>query len=252
MNNVKEGDKVLILWNNNDQNEITTFVNELKNKKPGDVVLENSEMITEESRQHSSFDVVISNWMPPFQIQHTDTILALIVKLLKPNGKIVMKDETDITSALKLNGFVNINKRIKNNVYTAEKPSFEVGSKASIKFDSKAAVWKLDKTVEAQWNSAADDDDDIIDPDELLDENDFKKPDQQSLRVCATTGKRKACADCSCGLAEELRGEVKDTPKSSCGSCYLGDAFRCATCPYLGMPAFKPGEKVMLDLKSDI
>lgn len=100
----------------------------------------------------------------------------------------------------------------------------------------------------------------MMDPDELLDEDDKEKPDPASLKVCGTTGKRKACKDCSCGLAEELSAELigktvdPNPSKSSCGSCYLGDAFRCATCPYLGMPAFKPGEKIQLTdnlLKAD-
>jgi len=76
---------------------------------------------------------------------------------------------------------------------------------------------------------------------------------------CST--KPKACANCSCGRAElEAEEETKtsiekkiETGKveSSCGSCYLGDAFRCASCPYKGLPAFKPGDKVKLDLSKD-
>lgn len=250
MENIKLGDNVLIIWNKDDQSNISKFVEEINGiVRNGSVVLENSEMIIESSRPHSSYDIIVSNWLSPHTVKHTDSLLALIVKLLKPSGKVLLKDDIDLNSALKINGLINIVKA-SDNIYVAEKPKFEVGSKATLKLNNKPNVWKLDDTVEAAWVGS--NDDEIIDDNQLLDEDDLKKPDQISLRVCATTGKRKACADCSCGLAEELRGEVKDTPKSSCGSCYLGDAFRCATCPYLGMPAFKPGEKVLLELKSDI
>jgi len=113
----------------------------------------------------------------------------------------------------------------------------------------KNAIWSLD--------DLNDDEVDLIDPDTLIDEEDLKKPEAASLKVCGTTGKRKACKDCSCGLAEDLAEGKAITTKSvnsSCGSCYLGDAFRCASCPYLGMPAFKPGEKIQLSdrqLKAD-
>lgn len=101
----------------------------------------------------------------------------------------------------------------------SEKPNYEVGSAAKLSFGKKPTVtankiWKLDV-----------DDDEMIDADELLDEEDKQKPTSESLRVCSTTGKRKACKDCSCGLADELEAEAKGasidpnpTQKSSCGS----------------------------------
>jgi hypothetical protein len=111
------------------------------------------------------------------------------------------------------------------------------------------------------WSLQSDDlgEDDLINTDDLLDETDLSKYDCGTSD--AVTGKKKACKNCSCGLAQELEmetaGEIKQMQqrkKSACGSCYLGVAFRCASCPYLGMPAFKPGEKVQLPdrlLKAD-
>ncbi|KAK7542592.1 cytokine-induced anti-apoptosis inhibitor 1, Fe-S biogenesis-domain-containing protein [Phyllosticta citribraziliensis] len=124
-----------------------------------------------------------------------------------------------------------------------------------------------------------DDDDDLIDEDELLTEQDKMRPVMPPPECRPKVGKRRrACKDCTCGLAQQLEQEDKakreaadkalNTMKlesedlaevdftvqgkvGSCGNCALGDAFRCDGCPYIGLPAFKPGEEVRL-LNNDI
>ncbi|KAL1450481.1 hypothetical protein WDU94_002845 [Cyamophila willieti] len=274
-----------------------SYMDSLKTKVGNDGVVqfENIDRLSLADHTLSSYDVVISGIMEPYTLLHTKDLLSKVVKLVKPKGKVILYQVTtpsdpatgaipsldQFKSSLVLSGFTNIQtpveiplsddqtKQIQNALQVdsklvayhvqIEKPNFEIGSSAKLSLGAPvkdvAAVWKLD----------ADDiaDDDLIDSDQLLNEDDLKKPDPASLKVCGTTGKRKACKDCSCGLAEELDEEAKEkqkisgdpAPKSSCGSCYLGDAFRCATCPYLGMPAFKPGEKVSisdLQLKADV
>ncbi|KAK4191503.1 putative Anamorsin [Podospora australis] len=118
------------------------------------------------------------------------------------------------------------------------------------------------------------DDDDLVDEDTLLTEADMRRPIQQPPECAPQPGKkRRACKDCTCGLAERLQAEDKarrekaesarNTLKlksedlseldftvkgktGSCNGCYLGDAFRCEGCPYIGLPAFKPGEEVTI------
>ncbi|RXW21175.1 hypothetical protein EST38_g4680 [Candolleomyces aberdarensis] len=143
----------------------------------------------------------------------------------------------------------------------------------------KKALWAL-TTAESSAPSTP-----KIDAESLLTAEDKARPVPTCAPVDRSAPRRKkACKNCSCGLAEleeedringkvvlidsSLDGEAKamtpeererliaaakNAPKatSSCGSCFLGDAFRCASCPYLGLPAFNPGEKVEIDFGMD-
>ena len=62
-----------------------------------------------------------------------------------------------------------------------KKPDFETGSSQPLSFASKIQAKKVDK--KAVWN-LDDDDDDLVDPDTLIDEDDMKKPAESSLRGC--------------------------------------------------------------------
>ena len=88
-----------------------------------------------------------------------------------------------------------------------------------------------------------------VDQNALLDENDMQV--EEECGPSDQPKKKKACKNCNCGLKEQLESNegTNELPQgqSSCGNCYLGDAFRCSGCPYKGLPAFLPGDKVMLN-----
>jgi hypothetical protein len=158
--------------------------------------------------------------------------------------------------------------------------------------EAKKALWSINR------------DSPKIDTESLITDEDWIKPTCEPFDPVNRPRRKKACKGCTCGLADLLEEEnnqsnvvlldgsqnglaqevapsekdrllkaAKAAPNatSSCGSCYLGDAFRCASCPYIGaylcyiernvflmtrallsgLPAFKPGEKVQIDLGMD-
>jgi hypothetical protein len=164
----------------------------------------------------------------------------------------------------------------------AQKPALAAGASVSLKTKvasvalprrsvaAKKAIWDL---TPARG--------DTIDAESLLTDADRARPAACEPATAGGPRRRKACKGCTCGLAEEEEAELQSglatvvlldgsegggatevalsekerlsraaraAPKatSSCGSCFLGDAFRCASCPYMG--GYFPDEKFRFSL----
>jgi len=158
---------------------------------------------------------------------------------------------------------------------TLKKPNMQLGSAVTLSFANAQQI-ESNKKVKTSHTPSQDvwkislEDLEAEELDFVQEENLLHKEDLLREKVvdfdpndCGSgVGKQKACKNCTCGRAEGKFDDVKpakkitledlekgiELPESSCGSCFLGDAFRCPTCPMLGLPAFKPGEKVKLNI----
>lgn len=238
-------------------------------------------------------------------------LLSQLLSALEPLGTLHVHNVTpsfsDVSSHLTNSGFTVLTTIIADGDVIAQKPAHSTAGVAvplrrkvdPAKKASKKALWTLSAPSTPS-----------IDAESLLTEADRQRPVPTCEPIVKGAPRRKkACKNCTCGLAEleaeelaqskvvlldgaeagqtlEVAQSEKDrlvaaaaaAPKatSSCGNCYLGDAFRCDSCPYrgehtnflcdyrndvlsayadsstsIGLPAFKPGEKVELDFGMD-
>jgi len=217
----------------------------------------------------ANIDAVIS-----YGLKHEDNLLTRSLTILKPGGYIVLYEpangrapatDDDVSDRLMLSGFVGtkISKLGDHVEITSAKPNYEVGTSQKLNLKRAAPSSNGVSTNDAKniWSSAAAGagDEDLIDEDSLLDEDDRSAKPKTKADDCEV-GKsgKKACKNCTCGRADAEENESAPKPRltkemlenpgvgSSCGSCSLGDAYRCAGCPYRGLPAFKVGEKITL------
>jgi anamorsin len=206
--------------------------------------------------------------------------LAALRKVLTLGGSVSItapagSDAKALSSELTLAGFVGAiaSEEAGAVLVKATAPTFKAGAAAKFVPKPKASAAPATSAFSEKvttWSAAsAGGADDLIDEDSLLEGDSVPAASKAPKSDAGGCGpKRKACANCSCGRKEEeekalmLEGAAADVAarpqapinKSACGNCYKGDAFRCAGCPFLGKPAFKPGQEgeIMLSMADDL
>jgi len=218
-----------------------------------------------ESLGGGTVDVVLSE--APSFAEHSLDLLLKLFRVLRSDGALVLREPLEgrtfevsekLKGLLTMSGFINttITPSPPYVEIVSRKPNWEVGATQKISLIKKPAVSSA-STVKTAAAWSKDSSADLIDESSLLSEVDIVRPNdpmEVDDTTCATS--KRACANCVCGRADkEANGEktkltlaMIENPavESSCGSCAMGDAFRCAGCPYKGLPAFKPGEKIVL------
>ena len=182
-------------------------------------------------------------------------------------------DPSNFSSSLILAGFHVLSGHLAEGTIIAQKPPLSAGASVSLKTKTATPVSTalLRRSVAAKkalWELTAPRGN-TIDGESLLTDADKARPAACEPFKAGGPRRKKACKGCTCGLAEEEEAELRNglakvvlldgseggsanevmlsekerlskaakaAPKatSSCGSCFLGDAFRCASCPYMG------------------
>lgn len=191
----------------------------------------------EEITQNKEYDLV---QIEDLEENLTPEVLHQLKDFINDNGHLILlfsekfKNENDSmmknVSNLKFAGYIETRIETVGNVF---------------KISGKKRKGRKEKKAQNPWkNINLDVQSDLVLEEELVDP--FDSYQKFSKKTDCVT-KPKPCKNCSCGRAEkEANGSnsANNANSSSCGRCYLGDAFRCAGCPYKGMPAFEPGDKI--------
>jgi hypothetical protein len=148
-----------------------------------------------------------------------------------------------ITSLALMNGFTNF--RSASSRFVMQKPAFKTGG---------TLLKKKQEQTANPWAELANAQPGTINEDELMKDVETKLVEVTEKFCGVGDGIKpgKPCDNCTCGLKEIYEASLNGGSaegvqvESNCGKCYLGDAFRCAGCPFRGQPAFEPGDKVKL------